>query len=82
MTLKYARHAIRRMKERDITKNDVEIVMQNPDYIEPSVKERFNAFGFINGRYLRVTYKKEAYGILVITVTIRKKPFKRFGYEN
>ncbi len=82
MAIKFARHAKRRMKEREVTESEVEIVMQNPDYSQPSNKQRVNAFGFINGRYLRVTYKKEVSGILVVTVTIRKKPFERLGYEN
>ena len=50
--------------------------MESPEYIEPSVKGRTNAFGFITGRYLRVTFREEADVILVITVTVRKKPFK------
>jgi hypothetical protein len=82
MTIRHDRHAKRRMKERDVLENEVETVIQSPDYTEPSVKGRINAFKFLSGPYLRVTYKNEGDGILVITVTIRKKPFERLSYEN
>jgi len=72
----YDRHAKRRMHERGVFHSEVESVMESPEYIEPSVKGRTNAFGFITGRYLRVTFREEADVILVITVTVRKKPFK------
>lgn len=74
--LRYDRHAKRRMKERGVTDEEVETAIKNPDYSEPSAKERTNAFKFMNGRYLRVTFREKSGVILVITVTIRKKPFK------
>jgi hypothetical protein len=48
---------------------------EKPDSLGKSVKGRMNAFKFMNGRYLRVTFKEELDDILVVTVTIRKKPF-------
>lgn len=74
--IRYDRHAKRRMKEREITEEEAEIAINNPDYIEPSIKGRKNAYKFIGSRFLRVTFKEEPENILVITVTIRKKPFK------
>jgi hypothetical protein len=82
MLIRYARHAKRRMKERDVSENEVETVIQNPDYSEQSVKGRINSFKFLSGRYLRVTYKNDDDQILVITATIRKKPFERLSNEN
>ncbi|HAR46136.1 MAG TPA: hypothetical protein DCS05_08185 [Nitrospiraceae bacterium] len=64
------------MKERGVTEEEAEGAIETPDYSEPSIKGRINAFKFIKSRHLRVTYKDEAGRILVITVTIRKKPFK------
>ena len=52
------------------------MTVNHPDYIEPSIKGRKNAYKFIGSRFLRVTFKEEPENILVITVTIRKKPFK------
>ena len=65
------------MKERTVSEDETESSIENPDFCEPSVKGRMNAFKFINGRYLRVTFKKEADYIMIITVTVRRKPFKR-----
>ncbi len=74
--IKHARHARRRMKEREITEEEIALTINSPDYVEPSVKKRKNAYKFIGNRFLRVTYKEESDHILVITVTVRKKPFK------
>ncbi len=74
--VKYDRHAKRRMKEREVTVDEAETVIKNPDFSELSKKGRTNAFKFINGKYMRVTFKEETDQILVITVTIRKKPFR------
>ncbi|MBI3585315.1 MAG: DUF4258 domain-containing protein [Nitrospinae bacterium] len=80
--IKYDRHARRRMKEREVTEEEVGITMNEPEYIEPSIKERKNAYKFINYRFLRVTFKEEYDHLLIITVTVRKKPFKGETYEN
>jgi hypothetical protein len=64
------------MKDRHVHDDEVRVAIENPDFLEQSVKGRINAFKFLNKRYLRVTFKKELDHILVITVTIRKKPFK------
>lgn len=74
-TIKYDRHAKRRMKERGVSESEAEEAIEHPDFSESSVKGRMNAYKFINGRYLRITYKAEPESILVITVTIRKKPY-------
>ena len=74
--IKYDRHAKRRMKDRHVIEADVKLAIENTDFLEQSIKGRLNAFKFVNGRYLRVTFKEEPDHILVITVTIRKKPFK------
>jgi hypothetical protein len=70
------RHAKRRMKERKVTDKEIESVLENPDYSEKSIKQRYNAFKWLNGRYLRITYKEELDHTLVITAVIRKKPFR------
>ena len=64
------------MKEREVIEEEAEMAINNPDYIEPSIKGRQNAYKFIGSRFLRVTFKEEPENILVITVTIRKRPFK------
>lgn len=74
--IRFDRHSKRRMKEREIKEEEAEITINKPEYTEQSVKGRTNAFKFIGGRFLRVTFKEEPDYILVITVTMRKKPFK------
>ncbi|GEM_PF-612019 len=73
--IKYDRHAKRRMKDRHVIEDEVKSAIEDPDFLEQSIKGRLNAFKFINGRYLRVTFKEEPEHIFIITVTIRKKPF-------
>lgn len=75
-SIRYDRHARRRMKEREITEEEAEITIKEPEFTKPSVKDRTNAFKFTGGRFLRVTFKEEPDHILVITVTMRKKPFR------
>lgn len=74
--LKFDRHAKRRMKEREVMEEEVELTINAPDFNEQSVRGRTNAFKFINDRFLRVTYREELDHILIITVTMRKKTFK------
>jgi hypothetical protein len=74
--VRYDRHAKRRMKESEITEEEAEMTIKESEYIEPSVKGRKNAYKFINDRFLRVTYKEGKDLILIVTVTVRKKPFK------
>ena len=71
--IRYDRHAKRRMKEREVTEEEAEMAINNPDYIEPTIK---NAYKFIGSRFVRVTFKEEPENILVITVTVRKRPFR------
>ena len=73
--IKYDRHAKRRMKEREVAEEEVESIMKNPDSLGKSGKERMNAFKFMNGRYLRVSFKEEMDYTIVVTVTVRKKPY-------
>lgn len=74
--VKYDRHAKRRMKEREVTQEETEMTIKEPEYTEPSVKGRKNAYRYIGDRFIRVTYKEEYDHILVITVTVRKRPFR------
>jgi len=74
--IKYDRHAKRRMEERGVTEEEGEITIKEPEHSKASIKGRQNAYRFIGGRFLRVTFKEELNNILVITVTVRRRPFK------
>jgi hypothetical protein len=71
----YCRHARKRMKDRSVTEEEVDLVTKNPEYIESDTKKRKNAYKYINNRFLRVTFQEENDNILIITVTVRKRPF-------
>lgn len=77
--IKYCRHARKRMKERNVTEEEVNFVVNQADYLEHDVKGRKNAYKLINERFTRVTFKEENDNIFIITVTIRKKPFERLN---
>ena len=67
------------MKERNVTEEEVNFVINKADYIENDVKDRKNAYKHINERFTRVTFKEESDNIFIATVTIRKKPFERLN---
>lgn len=66
--IRFDRHARRRMLQRAITPEEVEAVLRQPERIEPSVKERQNAFGPGLKGIVRVTFRETADETLVITV--------------
>ena len=72
-TIKYTRHARNRMRLHGISETDVELAMRKPEYLEPSVGGRSNAWVKISGKFLRVTYKEEGDRLLVITAVKKKK---------
>jgi hypothetical protein len=78
----FDRHAKRRMKERGVDESETVRAIETPDISEPSLRGRTNAYKFMSGRYLRITYKEEPDYIMVITVTIRTRPFKERNNED
>lgn len=65
--IRYDRHAKRRMKWRNITKEEVEEVFKLPEKSESTVKGRLNVFKKIGDRYLKVTFKEFEEYILIIS---------------
>jgi hypothetical protein len=56
------------MLQRAITPQEVEAVLGKPERLEPSVKERQNAFGLGGHGTIRIPFRETADEILVITV--------------
>jgi hypothetical protein len=56
------------MKWRKISEKEVELTLGAPDKIEPTVKDRKNAYKRIGKRYLKVTYKELQDTRVVITI--------------
>jgi hypothetical protein len=65
------------MGERGVDEEEVRTALAHPDYAEPGIKGRVNAFKRIQGRYLRATFREDPGDLLVITVAVRKKAFGR-----
>ena len=69
--ISYARHARRRMRWRGIGETEVADAVMAPDRVEPSIRERQNAYKRIGDRLIRVTFRETENGILIITVVDR-----------
>ena len=67
-TIKYDRHAHRRMKWRRISQVEVEQTLNEPEKIELTEQGRKNAFKTIGTRYIKVTYREFKDEILIISV--------------
>ncbi len=59
MDIKFSRHARRQMKWRKITELEVKSVIDDPDTVLDTIKDRKNAFKIIDARNLKITYKQE-----------------------
>ncbi len=67
MIIEYTRHARRRMKWRKISESDVELAVASPDRLEPTEKNRHNAYKLIRGKMIKVSYRRIDNNIQVIT---------------
>lgn len=67
-TVRFDRHARRRMKWRKITEKEVKLTLNSPDKTEKSIKGRTNVFRTIGAKYIKVTYKEFSDKIRVISV--------------
>jgi hypothetical protein len=61
------------MRKFKIDKDDIIKTIRFPDILQPSVKNRINAWVKKEHRYIRVTYLKEDGRIIVVTVTLKEK---------
>lgn len=61
------------MRKFKIDKDDILKTIQFPDILQPSVKNRTNAWVKKEHKYIRVTYLKENGRIIVVTVTLKEK---------
>lgn len=66
MKITYSSHALRRMSERNVSKEEVESTVLKPEKTEKGRKGREVAYKFFDGRLLRVVYEKKD-KIIVVT---------------
>jgi hypothetical protein len=67
-TIRFDRHAQRRMKWRKISEDDINLVLNSPEKTEQSIKGRTNVYKAIGSRYIKVTYKEFPEEILIVSV--------------
>ena len=73
MNIRFSRHARRQMKWRRISEEDVFKVLDDPDQVEGSIRDRKNAYKSLEGRLLKVTYKEEDSETTIFTVIEKEK---------
>ena len=73
MDIIFSRHAKRQMKWRKITEIEVESVIDDPDTLVDTIKDRKNAFKIIDARNLKITYKHEDERLTIITAMVKGK---------
>ena len=64
------------MRLHDISEAEVELTILHPEYLEPSMEGRLNAWGNQSGRFLRVTYKEEESRLIVISAVRKKRGWR------
>ena len=70
--IKFTRHAKNRMRWRKINEQDVKLAISKPDFVGYSEYGETNAWIPLAEQFLRVTYKVEVDGIIVISVVKKK----------
>ena len=75
MAVAFTRHARGVTRFWGISYEDVLATIETPDSVLTTEKGRLNAIRRFETRYLRVTYTKQQDDILVITVTLRRRPW-------
>jgi hypothetical protein len=72
-TIRFDRHARRRMKWRSISEQEIFAAMEKPDRIETSVMGRKNVYKLMGDRNIKVTYRETSGEILVISAVDKGK---------
>jgi hypothetical protein len=74
--IRYTRHARHRMRWRRISESEIESAMLDPDFVEPFLGTRLNAWKKISEKYLRVTYFEAEEETVVLTAVKREKGWR------
>ena len=61
------------MKWRKVSEAEVAAVLELPDYEEPSIGDRINAYKNVDDRLLKVTHTHEGSNFVVITVIEKQR---------
>jgi len=63
------------MQRHQVSEQEVRAVLDQPETVVSSIKNRQNAIKRIRGRFIRVTFRDDPTRIVVVTVTPRRRPF-------
>jgi len=74
--VRYMRHARNRMRLHAITENEIESAIRKPEFLEPLIEGRWNAWIETSGKFLRVTYKEMDDALWVITAVKKMKKWR------
>ncbi|MCE9582379.1 MAG: DUF4258 domain-containing protein [Planctomycetes bacterium] len=77
MQLSFAWHALIRMRERDISEEDIRSVLERPqiEFPDPDIPGRTVAIREVGSRRIKVHFIRQGDGVLVITVyPVEKRP--------
>ena len=61
------------MRRHEISEEDLQMVLLEPESLDPTGKGRLNATRVVAGRIIRVTHKIEEERIVIVTVTPRRR---------
>jgi len=64
------------MRLHAITENEIESAIRKPEFLEPSIEGRWNAWMEISGKFLRATYKETDDALWVITAVKKRKKWR------
>ena len=67
MKIIYSDHAKKRMRERNITEEEVEYILKSPEFVKKDFNNKREAVGHIKNRKIKIVFVKENY-IKIITV--------------
>ena len=73
MAIYFSRHARRQMKWRKLSEGEALAALSRPDSEEKSIGDRINAYKVLDDRQLKVTYRRQASDIIVITVIEKER---------
>ena len=68
MDIRYSDHAEKRIKQRGITKLEVEYILKYPNYIKKSFEGTREAVGTIKNRTIKVKFVEKEKYIKIITI--------------
>jgi len=68
MKIIYSDHAEKRLKQRGITKQEIEHILKHPSYVKKSFENRKEAVGEIKNRTIKVKFIETENYLKIITV--------------